>query len=134
MAATVLLFGILSGAQFLNAASFNGQYYVPLADFARANGFHISTPKAGEDVLMNKNNLRLVFDVNSAQAEIGGVNVRLSFPVAGDHGELLVSQLDIETTIRPLIYPQKPFAKRITTSALIPAMAAKTPATAWSAF
>lgn len=120
VAPAVLMFGMLFGVEFLNAATFNGQYYVPLADFARANGFHIYAPKAGEDVLVNKNNLRLVFDVNSAQSQIGGVNVRLSYPVAGDHGELLISQLDIETAIRPLIYSQRPNARRVTTICLDP--------------
>jgi N-acetylmuramoyl-L-alanine amidase len=120
VAATVLLFGILSSAGFVNAATFNGQYYVPLAEFARANGFHIYSSKAGEDVLINKNNLRLVFDVNSAQAEIGGINVRLSFPVAGDHGELLISQLDIDAALRPLIYAPRPNTRKITTICLDP--------------
>ena len=119
-AAAVLVFGMFFGAEFVNSATFNGQYYVPLAEFARANGFHIYSSKAGEDVLMNKNNLRLVFDVNSAQAEIGGVNVRLSYPVAGDHGELLISQLDIETALRPLIYSPKPNARKVTTICLDP--------------
>lgn len=102
-----------------DAATFDGQYYVPLADFARANGFRLYAAKAGEDVLDNKT-LRLVFDVNSAQAEIGGVNVRLSYPIAADQGELLVSQMDIETALRPLIYPQKPSGKRVTTICLDP--------------
>jgi N-acetylmuramoyl-L-alanine amidase len=119
-AATVFVFGILFGASFLSAATYNGQYYVPLADFARANGFHIYSSKAGEDVLMNKNNLRLVFDVNSAQSQIGGVNVRLSYPVAGDHGELLISQLDAETALRPLIYSQRSSSRKITTICLDP--------------
>lgn len=117
--AAVLIIGIVSGSPFVNAATFDGQHYVPLAEFARANGFHIYAQSSREDVL-TKNNLRLVFDVNSAQAQIGGVNVRLSYPVAADHGELLVSQLDIETAIRPLTYPQRPVARRITTICLDP--------------
>jgi len=119
-AAASVLAGMMFGGLLSNAASYNGQYYVPLAEFARANGFHIYAPREGEDVLMNKNNLRLVFDVNSAESQIGGVNVRLSYPVAGDHGELLVSQLDIDTALRPLIYAQKPNSRRITTICLDP--------------
>ena len=110
---------LAAGSLLLDAATFNGQYYVPLADFARANGFRVYSAKAGEDDLMNKN-LRLVFEVNSAQAQIGGVNVRLSYPIAGDHGELLVSQLDIDTALHPLIFPQKSNSKRITTICLDP--------------
>lgn len=119
------LFGFLvaailaGGPPFLNAATINGQYYVPLADFARGAGFRIYAARPGENILTNKN-LRLVFDVNSAQAQIGGVNVRLSYPIASDHGELLVSQLDIDTALVPLIYPQRSNGRRITTICLDP--------------
>ena len=116
--AAILIVGI-AGALPLRAASFNGQYYVPLSEFARQNGFAITSAEGGRETVLTKKNLRLVFDINSAQAEIGGVNVRLSFPVAGEHGELLVSQLDIDTAIRPLLYPQKSHGK-ITTICLDP--------------
>ena len=118
--AAVILAATIVGEAPLRAASFNGQYYVPLQEFARQNGFSSFTLKSGQETVLTRKNLRLVFDINSAQAEIAGVNVRLSFPVAGEHGELLVSQLDIDTTIRPLIYPQKFYGKRITTICLDP--------------
>lgn len=102
------------------AATFDGQYYVPLADFAHDQGFAITTLKRGDEAVLTRGSVRLVFDVNSAQAEIAGVNVRLSFPVAGEHGQLLVSQLDIETAIRPLLFPAKGYGKRITTICLDP--------------
>ncbi|HEV2330271.1 MAG TPA: N-acetylmuramoyl-L-alanine amidase [Verrucomicrobiae bacterium] len=117
--ATVWVFGIFAGLPLLNAATFDGQNYVPLGDFARANGFRIYSETTRENVL-SKSNLRLVFDVNSAQAQIGGVNVRLSYPVAADHGELLVSQLDVETALHPLIYAPKSTGRRITTICLDP--------------
>ncbi len=119
MAAVIFAAGILFDAPFTNAASYNGQYYVPLSEFARANGFSIDTPRQGEAIVTGKYQ-RLVFDVNSAQAQINGVNVRLSSPVAGGHGELMVSQLDIDTAIKPLIYPQKSYDKKITTICLDP--------------
>jgi N-acetylmuramoyl-L-alanine amidase len=117
--AVILSFGVF-GALPLRAISFNGQNYVPLTDFARANSFSASPLKRGNEVVLSNRNLRLVFDVNSAQAQIGGVNVRLSFPVASNHGELLVSELDINTAIRPLIYPEKSYGKKITTICLDP--------------
>jgi N-acetylmuramoyl-L-alanine amidase len=117
--AATLVFGIVAASTRLGAVTFDGQYYVSLAEFARGNGFRIYTVKQGQDVLLNKN-LRLVFDANSAQAQIGGVNVRLSYPIAADHGELLISQLDLNTALRPLIYPQKPGNRRIATICLDP--------------
>lgn len=119
LAAAILIFGAF-GISPSYAASFNGQYYVPLAEFARGNGFSISTLKRGEEAVLVNRNARLVFDANSAQAQISGVNVRLSFPVAYAGGELLISQLDIETALRPLISSQRFYGKKITTICLDP--------------
>ncbi len=119
---------LAADATVLNATSFNGQSYVSLAEFARANGFALTSLTRGtEVVLANKNGVRLIFDVNSAQAQIAGMDVRLSFPVGADHGQLFVSQLDIDTAIRPLIYPQKPSSRKITTICLDPGHGGKDP-------
>jgi N-acetylmuramoyl-L-alanine amidase len=102
------------------AAYFNGQTYVSLADFARANGFTSFPQKRGDELVLQSRNVRMVFDLNSAQAQIAGVNVRLSFPVASEYGQLLVSQLDIDTAIRPLLYPHRTYGAKITTICLDP--------------
>ena len=111
---------LLGAAMASRAATFNGQSYVPLADFARANGFSSYPQKRGDELVLQSRSVRMVFDVNSAQAQIAGVNVRLSFPVAAQYGQLLVSQLDIDTAIRPLLYPLKSAGKRIATICLDP--------------
>jgi N-acetylmuramoyl-L-alanine amidase len=110
----------LFGSPRLQAASFNGQYYVPLAEFARETGFKLLMLKNGSEEVLTNRNARLVFDINSAQAQINGLNVRLSFPIASVHGELLISQLDIESALRPLLYRQPPASKKITTICLDP--------------
>jgi N-acetylmuramoyl-L-alanine amidase len=69
-----------------------------------------------EIILTNKTS-RLVFDPDSADAKINGINVRLSFPVAKG---ALVSQLDLDTAIKPLVFAQKPSAKKITTICVDP--------------
>ena len=102
------------------AATFNGQSYVPLADFARADGFSTYPQKHGDELVLQNKSVRMVFDVNSAQAQIAGVNVRLSFPVASQYGQLLVSELDIDTAIRPLLYPHRAYGSKITTICLDP--------------
>jgi N-acetylmuramoyl-L-alanine amidase len=111
---------LLGAAMSAGAASFNGQAYVPLADFARASGFSSYPEKRGDELVLQNRTARMVFEVNSAQAQIAGVNVRLSFPVASQYGQLLVSQLDIDTAIRPLLSPQKTYGKKITTICLDP--------------
>ncbi|MGO8763820.1 MAG: N-acetylmuramoyl-L-alanine amidase family protein [Limisphaerales bacterium] len=107
------------GLSVSSAAFIDGQEYIPLTDWARANGFHLSI--ANREVVLADKTARLVFDVNSAQAQINGVNVRLSFPVAADHGIPLIAQMDINTAIHPLLYPPRSSAdKRITTICLDP--------------
>jgi len=102
------------------AAVFDGQTYIPLADFARANGFSMTSLKRGDEAVLTGRTARLVFDVNSAQAQIAGVNVRLSFPIAADHGQLMISRFDIDAAVHPLLSPQKSYGKRITTICLDP--------------
>jgi N-acetylmuramoyl-L-alanine amidase len=104
----------------VSAATFNGQYYVPLTEFARANGLSVTSLRQGAEDVLTGRGTRLVFDVNSAQSQIDGLNVRLSFPIAADHGALLISQLDTDTALYPLLYPQKVAGKHITTICLDP--------------
>jgi N-acetylmuramoyl-L-alanine amidase len=104
------------------AVSINGQNYVPLAEWARGNGFYGFTLNRGDEIILtNRAAARLVFDVNSAQAEINGVNVRLSFPVANAKGVPLIAQLDLDKTIRPLLFSSRYLdPKKITTICLDP--------------
>jgi N-acetylmuramoyl-L-alanine amidase len=91
----------------MHAASVKGQNYVPLADWARGNGLNGYTRNRGLEIVLTNRTTRLMFDVDSAQAQINGVNVRLSFPVATAKGVPLVSQLDLDKTIRPLLFPAR---------------------------
>ena len=104
-----------------HAAGFNGQSYVPLADWARANGLKCYWLKRGDEIVATNRTTRLVFDKDSRMAEVNGINVALSFPVAADHGALLIAQMDLNTAIRPLLFPLRfADAKRITTICLDP--------------
>jgi N-acetylmuramoyl-L-alanine amidase len=116
--ALLVLLGLMFFGGPARAAFVNGQNYVPLAEWARGNGFYGFT-RDREIILTNKNS-RLVFDVDSAQSQINGLNVRLSFPVANQKGVPLISQLDLDKTVRPLIFPQKFSDKKNTTICLDP--------------
>jgi N-acetylmuramoyl-L-alanine amidase len=113
----MLLFAISSHAGL--SAFINGQNYVPLADWARANDFRIAL--LNREIILTDKNSRLVFGVDSAQAEINGVNVRFSFPVANVKGVPLIAQFDLDKTVRPLLFPWR-YAepKKITTICLDP--------------
>ena len=89
------------------AASINGQNYVALADWARGNGFTSFTRNRGAEIILTNATARLVFDANSHDAEINGVTVRLSFPVANAGGVPLIAQFDLDKTVRPLVFPSR---------------------------
>ncbi len=102
------------------AASVNGQPYVPLTDWARANGLKCAWLRWGDEIAVTNRTTRLVFDRNSRTASINGVNVLLSFPVAMDRGIPYIAQLDLNTAIRPLIYLPRADSRRIATICIDP--------------
>ena len=108
----LVLFPLPARADFIN-----GHSYVALAAWARANGYAGYMLNNGAEVVLTNRTSRLVFNQDSADSTISGVNVRLSYPVAKGG---FISQLDADKTLRPLIYPPKPFAKKITTICLDP--------------
>ena len=115
-----LALGLVLGAGPAAAAFINGHSYVPLADWAGANGLRCArVGRSGEFVVTNRS-FRLVFEKDSSTAQINGVNVALSFPVAVDKSAVLVAQLDLSKTVDPLIFPPKISAKKITTICLDP--------------
>ena len=103
-----------------SAASVNGQPYVPLMSWAQANGLKCVWLKRGETIAATNRTTRLVFDKDSRTAEINGVNVVLSFPLAVSKGTPYIAQLDINTAIRPLIRPPPPDGRRVTTICIDP--------------
>ncbi len=85
---------------------FNGQNYVPVESWARADGLHCAWLRRGEMVATNRTT-RLIFDVDSHYVEINGVQVALSFPIASQNGMALVAQFDLNAAIRPLLFPPR---------------------------
>ena len=104
-----------------HAATINGQYYVPLSDWAGANGLKTFRLRHGGEVAATNRTTRLVFDKDSNIAEINGIHVALSFPVAVDKGTPLIAQFDLDNTVRPLLLPSRYLEpKRIATICLDP--------------
>lgn len=117
---TLTLFFAVCGLP-ARAVSINGQDYVPLAHWARANGLYGYTLKHGDEIVLTNRMTRLVFDVDSAQSQINGVNVRLSFPVAKDRDVPLIAQFDLDRTVYPLVNPSRCVKRgKITTICLDP--------------
>ena len=105
--ALFLVFGLTlvhATQQKFEAVHLDGQDYVPLADWARANDlkWHFEGDKKLE---VTNHSIRLVLEVNSAQAEINGVRVRLAFPFAVERVIPLIAQIDLDTAVDPLLFP-----------------------------
>lgn len=101
----------------LRAALINGQNYVSLTGWARGNGLRVAALTRDKIILTNSTS-RLVFNTDSAESEINGVDVRLSYPVAKGG---LIAQLDLDSAVRPLMFPAQYFDRsKITTICLDP--------------
>ena len=114
---SLLLAAVLFAAIAAGAESINGRSYVALTSWARANGFVCRLADRGAEFVLTNRTSKLIFDQDSADSTINGVNVRLSYPVAKGG---LVSQLDLDKTVRPLVFSQRATAKRIRTICLDP--------------
>ncbi len=82
-----------------------GRDYVRLRDWARANSFEMSARAKGEDIRLTKEGATLSFSIDSQKAEINGVIILLSFPVAQRNNEALVTRLDLLKTVQPILFP-----------------------------
>src|SRR5712672_1930959 len=107
---------------------FAGKEYVQLANWARASDFEIRWLKRDETVVLSKGSTRLQFSVDSREAQINGIVAWLSFPVVDRGGALYVSQLDLQTTLQPvLVPPENRAGSRITRICLDPGHGGKDP-------
>jgi len=86
---------------------FNDQDYVPIADWARADKLSCQWLKRGDLFEVTGRTAKLAFDVDSHYAEINGVQVALSFPIANQKGVALIAQFDLDHTVRPLLFPSR---------------------------
>ncbi len=102
-ASLFLVFGLV----LARAAVFDGQAYVPVADWARANGLRCAWLKRGDEMVATNRTTRLVFDVDSHYVGINRVQVALSFPIANQKGVVMVAQFDLDAAIRPLLFPSR---------------------------
>jgi N-acetylmuramoyl-L-alanine amidase len=107
---------------------FSGKEYVQLADWAKGNGFLVRWLKRDESLQLSSPSAKLLLNVDSCDAYLNGVGVRLLFPVLDRNGIPFLSQLDAQTTLHPLLYPSKyPPNAKIKTIYLDPGHGGKDP-------
>ncbi len=91
----------------MERAEFSGRTYLRLGDWARANNFELRWLKRDEVLQLSNGFSRLVFTKDARQMELNGVNVWLSYPVVINAGAAFVSDVDLQTAIRPVLAPPK---------------------------
>ncbi len=109
------------------AALINGHSYLALRDWGRANGFSRSYACSRDTAIFTNRYSKVIFEKDSHVAEINGINVALSFPVAEDKGEFLIAQMDAGKTLEPLVFPWKADDNKISTIAIDPGHGGKDP-------
>lgn len=117
LALLVLLCALSSSLS--EGASISGVEYVGLPEAARQLGCKAKSLAHSKVVQLTGGRVAVSLEVDSRKAEIGGVTVLLSFPVASSRGVPMISELDLRTTIEPLVSPH-PKRKSITTICLDP--------------
>src|SRR6266436_1997462 len=85
----------------------SGPAYVRLTDWARTRGFELRWLKKDETIQLSGQSARLLFTVDSNDADMNGVGVRLLFPVAIRDGMPCLSQLDAQMTLDPILSPPR---------------------------
>jgi N-acetylmuramoyl-L-alanine amidase len=112
-----ILFLLCALTSLVEGASISGVNYVPLRDWARDFGY--KSQVHGKLVQLTGSRPSVTFETDSRKAEIAGVSVLLSFPTVGNKGAPMISEIDLRTTIEPIVSPH-PKRKPIKTICLDP--------------
>ncbi|MBI3879104.1 MAG: N-acetylmuramoyl-L-alanine amidase [Verrucomicrobia bacterium] len=84
-----------------------GHTYVPLADWAVANGLKAAWTQKDKVAIVTNRTLRLQFEADSRKASIDRIGIYLSVPFAVRAGTPYISVQDLTTTIQPVLFPVK---------------------------
>lgn len=105
-----------------------GHDYVSVADWARANGFSARWLKRDETLQLANDSSRITLAVDSADASINGIGVRLLFPVCKRNDGVYLTLLDAQSTLHSILSPPKNRpGERIKTICLDPGHGGKDP-------
>jgi N-acetylmuramoyl-L-alanine amidase len=89
------------------AVDISGKELLPLTHWASANGLEIRWLKRDETLQLSSRSTKIVLTVDSREAQLNGTEIWLLFPVVQRNGTVYLSQLDLQTTLEPIIAPPK---------------------------
>ena len=85
----------------------SGQDYVRLADWAKDHSFELRWLKPEESLQLISRSSQLLLAVDHRETQINGIEVWLLFPVVLRNGSAYVAQLDLQTTLLPILSPPR---------------------------
>jgi N-acetylmuramoyl-L-alanine amidase len=94
-------------ARTVETARIGGKEYVRLTDWAKANDFEVRWIKKEESLQLVNRRAKIQLAVDSREAQINGVAVRLLFPTVYHEGRVYLAQLDVQSTLHPVLSPPK---------------------------
>jgi N-acetylmuramoyl-L-alanine amidase len=109
-------------------ARIGGRDYVSASQWAASKGLTARWIKREETLQLNNDSATVVLKADAREAQINGVQVWLSYPVARAGGNLFVARADCQTTLEPILFPQKnPAGIKVRTICLDPGHGGKDP-------
>jgi N-acetylmuramoyl-L-alanine amidase len=116
------------GAQKIEVITFQGQRYVSLQQWSKANGFSCNWDKPNKVVHVSSRWTKLSFNVNSKKATLNGLSLWLTAPALPNGSSVLIHERDVLKTIHPILYPEKLIrGKRVRTIVIAPGHGGKDP-------
>jgi N-acetylmuramoyl-L-alanine amidase len=108
-AVCALSFGVARGwtAGRAQTARVATRDYIRVSDWAQANDFSVRWLKKEEVLQLSKSSASITLNVDSNDADVNGIGLRLCFPVAYRDGTAFLSQTDAQETLRPLLFPPR---------------------------
>src|SRR2546421_8547748 len=87
--------------------NFGGREYVRGSDWVKAHNLQLRWIKREESLEVSDGSVRIGLAVDSQEAEINGVQVRLLFPILYREGQVYLSEIDARATFEPILFPMK---------------------------
>ena len=101
--------------------------YVRVSEWAEANHLEPRWIRREESLQLSSAAARVTLTADSREAQVNGVQVWLSYPVARFGGSLYVSQLDARTALRPLLFPPRKGSDKAVTICIDPGHGGRDP-------
>src|SRR5690242_6287019 len=80
-----------------------GTDYVRLTEWARVKGMRWRWLKRDESLQLTNQTARFLMLMDSREARVNGLQLWLLFPLIAHEGEVFISRLDADNTLRPLL-------------------------------